>query len=311
MRPFIIDCDTGRDDALTLWLAVKAGLPLTAVVTSYGNTVVANVTDNTARVLSFVDRDDLPLFAGAARPFAEHRLFEPVVSARQKRNGNGLCNIELPKARRRIPENSSPEQLAAAISDLATIHGALDYFITGPATNFASMLRVLGPSLKATIASVTMLGGKFDPLWSEIPAPDFNIASDPYAVWDIMQSRIPLRFVPLNATWPINLPLEQVETLVAKTPLATVAKELMVAHCRYFSPEPIFRFHDPSIVLAAQAPDSFRNVRLNMIHEETMQDFGRLIEAETGIPCTVYETGPTAHVAFRKTILHWLGFEDF
>jgi inosine-uridine nucleoside N-ribohydrolase len=40
----ILDVDTGEDDALAILLAVRLGLPLAYVFTSYGNTTLANAT---------------------------------------------------------------------------------------------------------------------------------------------------------------------------------------------------------------------------------------------------------------------------
>ena len=278
--PFIIDCDTGRDDALTLWLAMQTRMPLAGVVTSYGNTNLKQVTENTARVLSFVGGDTVPLFAGAEKPLKHHTLYAPVVLQRQKNIGNGLCNIDLPPSKRSLPEALSPKALADAIHTLAQKHGPLHYIIIGPATNFALIAQELGDELPKNVAQVTMMGGKFSDIWEADPTPDFNIASDPYAVQTIFQTGIPIRFLPVNATWPILVSLTDIQALIPTTPLAHMAKTIMEAHARHFAPDAVFRFHDPSILLAIQAPEGFKDRHLNIALDEHSNDFGRLIDPE-------------------------------
>ena len=152
-----------------------------------------------------------------------------------------------------------------------------------------------------------MLGGKLDALWDEMPGADFNIACDPYAVDAVMRTGLPLRFVPLNATWPIALTLEEVEALEPQTPLARQARELMIAHCRHFAPEPMFRFHDPSVLLAARAPDAYAPRRLAVNLDEESPDFGRLIDSPHGTLCDVYPENPETTAAFKTALLATLG----
>ena len=308
-HPLIIDCDTGRDDALTLWLAVKSNLPLAAVVASYGNTEVDNVADNTARVLSLVGGDSIPLLVGLAGPQFDHKLFAPVVEARWLTVGNGLCNLEFPKSLRSIPSSSTPREMACVLKDLARERGVLDYFIIGPASNFAATAKIIGSDLKNTVARVTMMGGKFDPLWTQMSSgPDFNIASDPYAVDDVMHLGLPMRFVPMNATWPIVMTQQEVGELHPTTELAQWAQDLMLAHCRHYAPDATFRFHDPSVIVAAQMPEYYVEKKLALVCDEKADDFGRLIETPEGIPCQVYQTNERTQEFIKQSILYTVGF---
>jgi len=192
---------------------------------------------------------------------------------------------------------------------LASQYGALDYFIIGPASNFAAMATVLGADLKTTVARVTMMGGKLDPLWEQMPGADFNIASDPYAVDEIMHLGLPMRFVPMNATWPICMTQQEVEGLLPTTKLAKWAQDLMIAHCRDFAPEPVFRFHDPSVIVAAQMPEYYADKKLKLVCDETSADFGRLIESPDGVVCQVYQTDAMTQDFIKQSILHGLGFD--
>jgi len=305
LRPFVLDCDTGRDDALAIWVALAQNMPLSAVVASYGNVKVENVADNTARVLFIAKREDISLWAAAEQPSQAHAAIASVVAPRQQNSGNGLCNIELPRGARNAEKVDYPG-LAAKLFGLFEKLGPLDYIITGPATNFYHVCEIFGARAREIFAQVTMMGGKFSPLWEQIPGADFNIICDPYAVQGIMQHGIAIRFVPMNATWPIKLTLPEIEQLQASNAVGVASKYLMIAHCRNFAPEPIFRFHDPSVMIAAMHPAAFARAKIDVICDEKSPDFGRLITGE-GYDASFYHTDEKSQRMILDVILKSLG----
>lgn len=308
LKPFIVDCDTGRDDALLLWCALTLKLPLAGVIASYGNVAMTSVLDNTARVLALGGREDIPLFAGASRPSRRHAGYENVVAPRQKKSGNGLANVHLPRVERKLPEYGGPGPLAESIEAVARDNkGPVDYILIGPATNLAAICGALGGKTKEVIGTVTMMGGKFQPLWDQIPGADFNVLADPYALRAILDAGVGIRFVPMNATYPIALDLPDVQALVASSEIGKWAQEIMVAHCRHFAPEPVFRFHDPAVLMAALAPESFYNEKLDVNLDETSADFGRLLPVDDGYPVQLYSADEAMRAKFLNGILSALG----
>jgi inosine-uridine nucleoside N-ribohydrolase len=279
-RPFLLDCDTGRDDALAIWSALGLGLPLCGVITSYGNVTLEKVIENTSRVLALAGRDDLPLWQGNKYPSRHHAGFENIVLPRQGVSGNGLCDVELPSSKYRIYKPL--DSLANSIRAIAEDKGPLDYIITGPATNLAFLIRALDADVHSCIGHVTMMGGKFTPLWDQLPGADFNIVCDPFAVHEILESGLIIRFVSMNVTWPICMGLDQIEQLSGETEIARASKAIMTAYCQRFAPEPIFRFHDPVAMLAAFEPHVFRAIKLHVECNDANQEFGRLIENPEG-----------------------------
>lgn len=281
-NPIIIDCDTGRDDALAIWLAQALDLNLAGVVCSYGNTTLDNVLDNTARVLSLCGGDDVPLFGCAREPSRDHSAYQNLVLPRQHAAGNGLCNLALPDPTRGTPSPVGPDQLAGALKAIADQHGALEYVIIGPATNLAAVCEILGDAAKDVIARITMMGGKRDAFWAQVPGGDFNIIADPYAVEALIKSGIPMRFVPMDATWPIKLDLPELEALKTNSEPGETARALMIAHCRNFAPEPVFRFHDPTVILALLEDIDFEHTYVDIVTDDTDDNFGRLVEDVDG-----------------------------
>jgi purine nucleosidase len=306
LGPFLLNCDTGRDDALTIWLALGLGLSARGVIASYGNVAVESVVDNTARVVALAGRADIPVLHGAAVPSRMHRGYENVVVPRQKAAGNGLCNLVLPAAP--LPAAHSVEKLAEEVAAIAGREGPLDYILLCAATDLAAMCAVWGKDAARYVTRVTMMGGKLGALWDRMPGADFNVLCDPYALCAVLESGITVRFVTMNTTWPVMLPLDRIEALMpCGGKIAATARELMIAHVRHFAPEPVFRFHDPAVLMAALEPSGFRDTRLDVLCDDASPDFGRLLETPSGFAAQIYEAPPGYETAFLDRILAGLG----
>ncbi len=305
-NPFVIDCDTGRDDAVAILCALALDLPVAGIVASYGNVGVDRVADNTARILALGGREDIPLFAGPALPSRANAGYDRVTAPRQLVSGNGLCNLDLPKPSRPVPAQRPPQALAEEIRALAGRHGPLDYIILSPATNFAALCDALGKDAGTLIGTVTMMGGKLDEVWAQAPGADFNVISDPYAVHAILRHGFKIRFVPMDTAWPVLLTLEQVEGLRAATPRARTVRDLMIAHCRHFAPEPVFRMVDPCVILATTKPALFAPAAVTINLDEASPEFGRLTETQDGFPAAIYRADAATQRAFLDRILDLL-----
>lgn len=308
-RPIVIDCDTGRDDALTLAVAVKqTAAPLVGVVTSYGNVPLRQVTENTARVMALLGKEDIPILPGATQS-SQPELAADLLAKRHAGMGNGLCNLELPPTDRSLRPAMTPEVLAANLEKLAKKHGALDYVIIGPATNFAAVADVLGAKLPQVVSSVTMMGGKLGALWDEVPGgADFNIACDPKAAQRALNAGVPARIVPMNVTWPIALNVPELESLKPVDKTGAFAKELMLAQARHFAPDNMFRFHDPSVLIAMGQPQGFKTETIS-IGQEPGSDFGRVRSAATGLAVQVYQADPGQKAQFLAQMLPLIGID--
>lgn len=69
-RKFIIDCDTGVDDAFALMLALsRDDVDVVAITCVNGNTTLDQVAVNVMKVLEVCQRTDVPVYKGAAKAF--------------------------------------------------------------------------------------------------------------------------------------------------------------------------------------------------------------------------------------------------
>lgn len=280
-KPIIIDCDTGRDDALAIWIAQSGKLnkQLCGVVTSYGNVTINQVTQNTLRVLGLAGRNDVPVLKGASLPLRlDHRGFTDIIEPRQQKIGNGLCNVELPETSRPFRENLTDSELADHIKKFSEKNGALDYFITGPGTNFSATCDVLGDEIYNVINQVVIVAGKMDDFWEKVPGADFNLAADPFAIANILKTKLPVTFIPMDTTWHINMHVDAIKELTSDTPISQKAQEIMIAYCEDFSEDRVFRFHDPVALFADNYKDSFKTLKLGVVTDEEDSNFGRLTD---------------------------------
>ncbi len=74
-QKIICDCDPGHDDAVALMLAANSPeLELLGVTVVAGNQTLDNTARNACRVLQWLGREDIPVYAGCGRPMVRDRI---------------------------------------------------------------------------------------------------------------------------------------------------------------------------------------------------------------------------------------------
>jgi inosine-uridine nucleoside N-ribohydrolase len=190
----LLDVDTGTDDAVAIMLAaLHPGLELAAVTTVSGNVPVANATENSLRVLEYIGRTSIPVYAGAAEPLA--RPARP--GAPGHRNASRIHGdyLDLP------PATGAPVDGIAALAILAEFRdtGETVLVATGPLTNVALALK-LDPGLARRIRTLVIMGGSHA-IANVTPSAEFNIWADPEAARTVLGSGIEkIVLVTLDAT---------------------------------------------------------------------------------------------------------------
>jgi inosine-uridine nucleoside N-ribohydrolase len=197
-KPYILDVDTGIDDALALALAVNSPeVDLLAVTTLAGNVDITQTTDNTRRVLTLLGATDVPVHRGASRPLAKKPLH-----AAHVHGSNGLGNAVLPEGTNPI----GPDRGPAAIIRMATQRpGEITLVCVGPLTNLAIALNV-EPCLPSLLKRVVIMGGAFFNRGNVTEHAEFNIYADPEAAAQVFETAFPdLTVVGLDVTHQATL----------------------------------------------------------------------------------------------------------
>ena len=189
--PIILDCDPGHDDALAIVLALaRPELRLLAITTVAGNAGLERTTRNALRVLTLLDRTDVPVAAGAERPIVR----EPWVPV-EVHGVSGLDGADLPEPAVGVAAVTAVE-LASGL--LRAAEEPVTLVATGPLTNVALLLRA-APGLRDRIAAISLMGGSLGE-GNTTAAAEFNIWADPEAAAIVFEAGIPIRMAGLDVT---------------------------------------------------------------------------------------------------------------
>ena len=166
--PIIIDCDPGHDDAIALLLALASPeVELLGVTTVAGNQTLPKTTTNALRVLELVDRADIPVAAGAARPLVRELKVAEWIHGESGLDGPTLTEPKTEADRRHAID---------LIAELVESHGEPIALVpVGPLKNIALLLarsRTSRSSWPATQSSSRGSGP-----WSRWAAPSGSATS--------------------------------------------------------------------------------------------------------------------------------------
>ena len=187
--PLIIDCDTGRDDAVALLLALASPeVDVIGVTTVAGNVGLEHTTRNSLAILELAGREDIPVAAGADRP-----LIRELFTAAYIHGASGLGHLELPEPRRAPVEQHAVDFLAERIR---TSDRPVTLIPTGPLTNVALLL-ALHPDARPE--RIVLMGGAIAE-GNVTPAAEFNIWCDPEAAARVFDSGLDVTMVGLDVT---------------------------------------------------------------------------------------------------------------
>jgi purine nucleosidase len=250
MKPTIIDCDPGTDDAIALWLALASPeLDVRLVTVAGGNVGLARTTANARAVVGLTGRA-VPVVAGAERSLLADFRAEPAVHG-----SDGLAGVVLPEGAPLAPgiaADAIRAALRAAAPESVTVIGL------GPATNLA-LAFATEPALADRVAEIVLMSGA----WSEgniTPAAEFNAWNDPEALAVLLNLGRPLAIATLDLTAQAFVTPELVARLAARPGGACWRAALAILSAlppsRRFGHRG-FPLHDPCAVAWAIAPALF------------------------------------------------------
>ncbi len=180
--PVILDVDTGVDDALAILFAVRhPGLDVLGISCVAGNAPLAQVVDNTLRVLDAAGAPEIPVAAGAARP-----LLEPARAARHVHGADGLGGLALPMTSRRPEPVGAVELMRGLILEHET---PVTLVALAPQTNLALLLRTY-PEVAANLERIVFMGGSAS-VGNATAVAEFNVWHDPEAAAIVLDANVP------------------------------------------------------------------------------------------------------------------------
>ena len=218
-RPVILDCDPGHDDALAILLAfASSGLDVLGLTTVGGNAGLANTTRNALRILTLLDRTEIPVAAGADRPLVR----EPLVQT-SFHGASGLDGADLPGPAANARPETAIELMAALVRHS---EAPVTLVPTGPLTNIALFLRAF-PGLHDRIGAISLMGGSLG-VGNTTASAEFNIWQDPEAAAIVFDAGLPILMAGLDVTHQALVLPADIERMAALgTRTGTVFADLM------------------------------------------------------------------------------------
>ncbi|MFC9934066.1 nucleoside hydrolase [Glutamicibacter sp. NPDC127525] len=175
---FLVDCDTGIDDALALaYICSLDHVQLEAVTSSPGNVDMEQVAANNRALLTLCGKFDVPVMVGARAP-----LMIPLVTTPETHGPQGVGYAKLPD-----PESNamaSNDSVNHWIDAARANPGELTVLLTAPLTNFALALR-REPRLPWLLRKVVIMGGAFYYQGNTTPTAEWNTHVDPHAAKEV------------------------------------------------------------------------------------------------------------------------------
>ena len=273
MNSILLDVDTGEDDALALLLALGKRMPLSAVLTSYGNTTLEHATKNTCAILNLSGHLDIPVCYGSRTSLEPHPI-ESAVSAGDFVGTNGLCDLVLPHCEYPTLIGDNNTFNMDAVMHTIEACAPVDYIVTGPCTNLARLFRAYGNTLKSYLHRIYIMGGAFtvpgnsgptDPITGAQKA-EFNMYCDALAAKEVFACGVPVYCVPWDVTHDCTVSFDQVKRFGSFTAASRFVIDLMHA---FFTKYGIvngrdFEFNDPLTVLAQSGFGQFHEVPVSI-----------------------------------------------
>ncbi|MBC5582477.1 nucleoside hydrolase [Anaerofilum sp. BX8] len=191
-RPFIIDCDTGTDDAIAIIAALYSDeVEVRAITSVNGNVEHKYVCQNNLDLMEYLGQD-VPVAKGAVKAIRDMNLH----SNDGTHGPTGLGTLTLPAAQHK---QFDPRIAAQVIYETAVEEkGELELLVIGPMTNIAIAL-LQYPDLPGLIKHIWFMGGAAVGGNVNTTA-EFNIWVDPEAAHVVLESGIPMTMAGLDVT---------------------------------------------------------------------------------------------------------------
>lgn len=183
MRPILIDCDPGHDDAMAIMLALAntEQLRVLGITCVGGNQTLDKVSENALKVLTVLNKE-IPVAKGAAGP-----LIREIAPAPEAHGDTGMDGPIIEKITMDFVKQNGVEFLRDKI---LTENNKVTIVALGPLTNIALLLKMY-PEVKERIECIAIMGGSATS-GNSTAAAEFNFWVDPHAAHIVFHSGIPL-----------------------------------------------------------------------------------------------------------------------
>lgn len=247
-RPFIIDCDTGTDDAIAVIAALGCEEICVRAITSVnGNARERDTSRNNRNLIAYLGMQ-VEVAHGASSPLYPRGEYYD-----DTHGNSGLGNVVLRDAEEYpYSEDMAPEVIRRIAEGEK---GDLELLVVGPMTNIAIALTMY-PVLKEQIKHIWFMGGAVHG-GNITTCAEFNVWVDPAAAQIVLNSGISMTMVGLDVTEQAAMKREDVDELrVCGTKGAVLVADILDYMLeRYANGGEDALMHDASALAAAVYPE--------------------------------------------------------
>lgn len=201
-RKFIIDTDTGVDDAMALLMALESHkakqIEILAITSVTGNCSSHHAELNILRVLDAVGCPKIPVYGGAKEalvvPFLKHEHYHG-------KDGFNDVSFDSSPDRARIHKELAWNVINSLTSQFP---GEITLVAVGPLTNVALAMKA-DPELPARIKEIYIMGGNKEGIGNITQAGEFNFVADPEAAYTVLRlTACPTYIAPWELSYKYN-----------------------------------------------------------------------------------------------------------
>jgi purine nucleosidase len=226
MRHFLIDTDTGSDDAVALVMALtNPEIRVEAITVVAGNVPLEQGVQNALYTVELTGAN-VPVYQGMGAP-----LLRPHESAQHVHGSDGMGDIGL-DVYGRVP---APEHATDVLQETINRYpGEITLVTLGPLTNVAMAL-LRDPSLGGKVSNCVIMGGTGRGHGNVTPVAEYNIWVDPEAAQIVFESGMPITMVGWDVSYTYAT-LNKAETdrlRAVGTPLATFCVDIQAALIKF------------------------------------------------------------------------------
>ena len=208
-QKIILDVDTGIDDALAIYYALRRPeLEVVALTNVFGNTNVEIAAANSLRILELAGRPDIPVAVGAGRSL----LWPYVRLADHVHGSNGLGDVVLPEPEAKPVSEHAVDLIIRMVKEAP---GEIILCPVGPLTNIGLAL-ARAPEIAGLVKEIVVMGSNlYHPGITGIPQPmiDPNFRNDPEAAHIMLQSGAKLTLVGMDVTMTTLMSRQMMEDI--------------------------------------------------------------------------------------------------
>ncbi|MBT9385937.1 nucleoside hydrolase [Pseudooceanicola sp. CBS1P-1] len=254
----ILDVDTGVDDALAIYYALRhPDVDLVALTCVFGNTDVEIATANTLRILELAGHPEVPVAMGAGKSL----LYPYTREADYVHGTNGLGEVALPEPAIAPVAEHAADLIIRLVKENP---GEITLCPVGPMTNVGLAL-AKAPEIAPLIREIVVMGSTLQhPGIHGVARPmvDANIHNDPEAAHIMMCSGAPITLVGMDVTMQTLMSRDMMADITANgTPAGAKLMEIAdfyvrsyeamhpgISGCPLHDPLAVAVCHDPSLV---------------------------------------------------------------